>query len=801
MRSDLRLHVAKETISRLRAPVMGKADSMRTAFVVSCLVLLFSLALPLVPVSAQLYTGSVAGVVTDASGAMIRGAHVTLVDQNKGLSFSATTDASGTYLLRQIPPGLYQISVEASGFQRQRKEGIRLDVSQNSSVNFMLPVSAVTETVEVRAQGVQLATEDAVTGQTVNRRFINDLPLLDRDVFSLTSLAPGVVETNEGGNGTGVNFNINGSRNSTADMLIDGASATNFEQNSGITNVPYEPSVDSVEEFKVEESNFNAEFGFAGGTIINVVTRSGTNQFHGALYEFLRNSATDANSWFNNKNNVPIPALKHNNFGGTIGGPIKKDKTFFFFDYEGRIFRDAASRTQGVPTVAERAGDFGGLCTSRNGTFDANGQCSVPSGQLWDPYTGQFNANPPAPIGGNPGNLPPPGAVRTGFIPFNNLANYISPGNPNLVGTPFQPAAGVPGNILDPVGMKLLQLYPLPTNNGTDLATLQTANFTSSGVTAFNSNQWDLKIDHHFSDNDTLSLKYSQQSSNSRDFNSFQNFADPGTQGPTDSTRHVVAANYTHVFSPKLLLTLTYGYVRGFDFDHGIGGEFPNINASFASLGFPSYLNHGFNVLPRIGLGSGYSAPIGTNPFSITREGQDSHHLSGTVSRLRGKHELKFGGEGRMYRINHTNPGWPAGFFNFDRTGTSQISSVPDQSAGGDSLASLAIGVGPPSDAGGGCTPCQVGFINAVSTQSFRTAAFLQDNYRVTNKLTLNLGLRYELSLPRTERFNRMNWLDPNVVSPLQVPGLPTLHGGEVFASPSDRSNYCPDYQQSCDNS
>ena len=200
-------------------------------------------------------------------------------------------------------------------------------------------------------------------------------------------------------------------------------------------------------------------------------------------------------------------------------------------------------------------------------------------------------------------------------------------------------------------------------------------------------------------------------------------------------------------------------------------------------------------MFPRIELTADYNTAIGTQIFSITREGQDSHHLAGAVSWLHGKHDLKFGAEGRIHRINHTNPGWPAGAFDFDRSSTNEVANDTDGVTGGDSLASMLIGVGPPSNAGGGCTPCQVGFVNAVSTQSFRYAVFGQDNYRVSPKLTLNLGLRYELSLPRTERFNRMNWLDPSVVSPLQVPGLPTLHGGEVFASSNDRSNYYIDYK------
>jgi hypothetical protein len=767
------------------------------------LVLLF-----LVPLAeAQLYTGSVTGVVTDPSGAAVPAAKVTLVDQDKGFAFTARTDSTGRYLLRPIPPGTYRISVEAANFQSQQQDGIKLDVTQNVSIDFALKVGTATEKVEVTASSVQLQTEDAVTGQVVNRKFINDLPLVDRLFSDLAYLAPGVTETNVPNTKTsngGINFNSNGSRNSTADVLIDGASATNFEQNSGLQNVPYTPSVDSIEEFKVQQSNFTAEYGFAAGAIINVVTRSGTNQLHGSAYDFLRNSAADANTWFNNANGNPIAALKRNNFGGTIGGPIKKDKTFFFIDYEGtRESTAASSGGMGVPSLCERGdpsatcpvgapalGNFGELCALQGGTFDNTGQCSNPAGQLWDPYSGSFDTTNP--FG--------PGALRSAFIPFDNLATYKSPGNSNLAGTPFQPAPGVAGNLIDPVARKLFLLFPKPTINATDFGTLQNANFFSSGVRSDSNNQFDIKVDHRFSDRDLLSVRYSQRHFSSSDFNCFGSITDPCTGGPATTTSHEIAINHTHTFSPALVLTLTYGYVRRFDNAPGIKGQFPNIGSSFSQLGIPSYLNNGFGVLPAIQI-NGYSSGnagnnIGTQTFSITREGQDSHHLAGTVSWVRGKHDLKFGGEGRMHRINHGNPGWPAGDFSFDFTSTSQISTAPDPSTvGGDGLASFLTGVGSPNLGGGGCTPCQQGFDNFVSTQSFRYGTFAQDNYRITPKLTLNIGLRYELSLPRTERFDRMNWLDPNAVSPLQVAGLPPLHGVEVFASPKDRYNYDTDYK------
>jgi hypothetical protein len=368
----------------------ARPNSISPSMALFCIAILLIFCLFATSASAQLYTGSVSGSVMDPSSAAIPSARITLTDVEKGFTFTVATNETGRFLLRQIPPGSYSIRVEAPNFQSERREGIKLDINQNISLDFSLKIGAATETVDVVASAVHLQTEDAVTGQVVNRKFVNDLPLVDRNFFNLATLAPGIVETNTGG-GPPTNFNSNGSRNATADVLIDGASATNFEQNSGIQVPPYTPSVDSVEEFKVQQSNFTAEFGFAGGTVINVVTRSGTNSYHGNVYEFFRNSVMDANEWFANRNGDSIPPLKRNNFGGTFGGPIKKDKTFFFFDYEGlREHSFASSGNLGVPTLCERGqgpcpagqsalGNFSEICTLKDdGTGSGTNHIGTP---------------------------------------------------------------------------------------------------------------------------------------------------------------------------------------------------------------------------------------------------------------------------------------------------------------------------------------------------------------------------------------------------------------------------------------
>src|SRR5689334_1703672 len=374
-----------------RTGLLPQADTKLVAslFIV-CLALLFATG-----GQAQLYTGSVTGIAQDPTGAVIPNASVVLTDSQKGLRFTTATDATGRYILRSLPPSVYSIRVEASGFRPEVQDNIVIVVNQNLNLNVSLQVGTATEVVEVTAQAPSLSTEDAVTGQNLNRTFINDLPLVGRSVFDLAFLSPGINQpagNTFGPNTMANNFISNGGRNANADILLDGVSTVGVEQNTAIVNPLYTPSVDAVQEFKVQQSNFSAEVGFSGGTVVNVVTRSGTNQFHGSAYDFLRNDKLNANNFFNNEAGVKIAPVRWNNFGATIGGPIKKDRTFFFFDYEGTRSSVAHTNNAGVPSAKERTGDFGELCGYHGGTFDANGMCSSADGQIWDPYTSVYDA-------------------------------------------------------------------------------------------------------------------------------------------------------------------------------------------------------------------------------------------------------------------------------------------------------------------------------------------------------------------------------------------------------------------------
>ena len=718
---------------------------------------------------AQLYSGSVVGVISDPSKAVIPGAKVSLVDDEKGFTFNVDADSSGRYLFRNVAPGKYSITVTADGFQAEKRTGIQIDVNQNVTVDFAMQLTTGKQEITINTDAPLLSTQDSTTGQVLNRKYINDLPNVGRDVMTLAYLTPGIVSSQDGGQtgGQGNNFISNGSRNSTADVLTDGITVTDFDQNSGQQNMIYQPALDSVEELKVQTSNFSAEFGFSGATVVNMITRSGTNQFHGSLHEAFRNQILDAQNFFDNSAGNPLPGLRRNQFGGTVGGPIKRNKTFFFFDYDGVREINQSTASGGMPSAAERQGNFGELCGYNGGTFDSAGMCSAAAGQLWDPYSGTYNAN----VGG---------AVRSAYIPFNNMATYISPGSPALAGTAFQPAP-VAGNLIDPVAAKMINYFPMP-NLGVGTPNYQYFyNWIGSGSNVSRNNQFDIKIDHRFSDKSLLTAKYSQQSSNFHAWNSYGNIADPNTSGPAPGTAHAFALTENYTFSPTLLLSVSYGFVRNWGLQAGISGDYKNINAVKQQLGLPAYMDIASPpALPYININDSYGTNLGTQPYSYYLNGDQVHQLQGTLSWIKGSHELKFGVEGRLHLGNYANPGPTGGQFGFDYTGTSQD---PVSGDGGDAMASFLTGF---STGNNGTYEVA----NWVSTENYQTGAFVQDNWKVRRNLTLNIGMRYDVTLPRTERYNRMNSFDPNVVSPLQVPGLGTLYGGEIFASPSDRTVY-----------
>jgi hypothetical protein len=741
------------------------------------LLVLFSL-----PLAAQ--NAEFAGTVRDSSGAVVPGATVMLTDEATGVVISRTTDGQGVYAFPSIKPGRYDFSVSAQGFDSQTKKAIDLHVADNVAVNFSLKVGAVSTTVNVQTESAEmLQTADAATGQVIDRQLMNSMPLLSRSATDLAFLAPGVSQPPGGtygiaGNPSANDFISDGSRTGTSDILIDGI--TTQQQNTGGQNITiaYTPSVDAIEEFKVQQTNFSAEYGRTGATITNMVTRSGTNTFHGSAYDYIRNRIFDANNFFAKQAGQPIPATHRNTFGATIGGPVFRKRTFFFFDFDGMRDKSPAFYQLGVPSEAEKTGDFGELCTGKGGNFDGMGKCSLSAGQIWDPYTSVLDKT------NNP--------LRQNFIPFNNMATYSSPGvvNPPAGYTAAYPGAGA-GSVIDPVALKIMQGFPKENTGQPGQANYNPyANYAHSGVSPNNNNQWDLKIDHHFSDTNNISARYSHRSNPSQAAPCFgPSKFDPCTQGPVYNTAHLFSFNYNHVFSNATVLAANYGVTRTNFGAPGNSGAYPSMDAP-TDLGMPSYMDDsaikGYPLITFGGEGylgfTGNQYAIGSQPWASYKQGQDSQLGQVVLSHLQGRHELKFGVDYRFHHFNFGQIGASNGFFAFSYMGSSMNGWA---GPGGDAIASFLIGQGG-----------QWGQYNIpayLATSNTDLAGFAQDNFKVTPKLTVNVGLRYDLTIPMTERYNKINNLDLTSTSTFGGAGYKggiTFPGGPNASDPKSRRLY-----------
>ena len=741
--------------------------------VLASLLLLSFLMFVAPPAGAQVYTGSLTGVVTDPSGAVVPNAAVTLVDVAKGFPYTTVTDSLGRYDLRSLAPGMYSLKVEAKGFKAYTQLGITLTVQQNATVDVALQVGNTAAEVTVTAAAPLLAAQDAVTGQEINRTFVDNLPLIGRAGYDLVLLAPGAVAVptvitgflSGGGNSVG----LDGMRNMNAEILVDGVPTTGLVV--GIKNQLYQPSIDDIQEFAVQSNNFSADVGHSGSTVVVVVTRSGSNQLHGNAYDYFRNQVMDSNSWFNNAENIKLPALRYNDFGGTIGGPIQKDKTFFFGDFEGSRMRTLTTFNAGVPSAAERSGDFGELCGYNGGTFNGAGQCSAAIGQLWDPYSGVYSAAAGGPVKGT-------------FIPFNDMTAYTSlptlPGNAILMGTPLQ-RPNAPGNLIDPVAYKMMQYYPFP-NAGVGTASYNPyTNWYGSGANVIDTNQYDIRIDRRIGDRMQVSGKFGHNWSPQELPKAFNNPMEPYDNGPASVGGTTAVLNFTRNLTSNSLLSFTYGFTRGGWFTGSLAKEYPNYSPT-TTLGLPSYmLTAGIASSPMIWIGDySMAAPglssLGQEGWTTANVGRQVHDLLASIDHVGGHHEVKVGGEIRIHEENYWSPTTPMGWFILNRFGTSEYPS----SGGGDSLATFLTGVN--TSAYG-----QYGIAPAVAQEEPMYGAYVQDKWRVTKKLTLTLGFRYDLDQATNERHNHMEYFDPNIASPLIVPGLPNLKGGDVFATPSNR--------------
>jgi hypothetical protein len=715
---------------------------VRNLKVLSRLVLVAMLILSQFAFGQGTYTAQLRGAVRDTSGAALVGATLTMTEDATGVSHQASSDPQGLYIFQALRPSTYTLRVEAQGFKPASNRNIVLAVNQQAQLDFTLTPAGSTTTVEVVDTAPLLDVGGASMGTEVTNEFISRIPMFNRDATQLVYLSAGVTELNNtNGYPAGTSFSSNGQRYGSAEIRLDGTLATGPEQGEGSTNnLSYLPSSEVIQEFKVQNNSFAAEFGSNGGTVVNVLMKSGTNKFHGSGWWFGQRTALNANDFFSNKFGIPRTDSTRDQYGFSVSGPIIKGKTFFLFDLE-RVRQNDKSLVSGrVPTDLERQGDF-----SQTMTYDANGNL-VPV-QIFNPFA-----------------YDPVTQTRAQF-----------PGNV------------IPTDLIDKaIGQKLANAYPEPTGP-LDPSTL--TNFNKGVVVSQPGMQFDIKIDHELNTRMHLMGRYSQANATFEQPGLFYD----GVHSKT-TTRNIVL-EYTWTVKPNLLWTNRLGVDRYYQ-----NGKSDHVDLS--QFGLPSLYTqaNGLSHMP-FTIVDGY-AMLDSQCCADTINGHTQYIYSSAMNWVHGKHAVKFGGEQRPFFNNFYQPDYATGLFNFSRSITTQDPFSDGDPQNGSGLAGMLLGF-PASG--------QLNIKYAVANKSSETAFYVQDDWKVLPRLTVNVGLRYEWSTPYTERHNRIQFSDFNADSgisvdlssgdpDLQALGLgPTeLKGTTVFPTsghrhiPIDRNNWGP---------
>ena len=632
---------------------------------------------------AQTTNGSIEGTVSDPSGAAVGGASVTGRNLDTGLTITTVTTDAGLYSLANLPPGRYTVTIEGSSLKKYSREGVTVQTGATVALDIQMQLGVVSENVTVNADASQLETATSDIGATVERSLVANLPLevsgTIRNPVQFITLIPGFVGNvgNDPGSNSTDDFKVNGGQEGGTDVLVDGVSISlvspNTQWNKGV-------STEGVQEFKVLQSNFSPEYGESGDGIVSLTIKSGTNDLHGSVYDFLRNRAFDANSWTNNTAGQPKSVNTQNDFGATAGGPIfipklyhGQNKTFFFFDYEGFRFRTGGTSLQSVPNEAFRKGDFSAL---------------LPATQLYDPTT-------------------------HAAIPGDILTN-----DPN-----FKPSS---------VMTKVFALLP-PTNGGL------TNNVVNTSVNSTTANLFDIKIDHIISDKHRISGGFDYDNTNTGGTSNLGPIF--GSVTP-QSTRYArLSDNY--IFTPSLVNQFLFGFSRRFrgEVSNGLGQGYPE------KIGLTGVQNTTFPCIKFTGTPyEGLLNNCGDSQFA-----DNVYQLNDSVSWVKGKHNMKFGGEVRMLQFNVRRLTQSAGEFDFNAAETS-LSGV-----GGDPVASSLFGLVNTST-------LNYGAFSGVRYKDY--SFYAQDSYKLRPRLTLNYGLRYDYDLPATEAFDRFSAVDPTLPNP-----------------------------------
>ena len=733
---------------------------------ISLRILAVSLLLTVGRVYGQVDTGAILGNVKDPSAAVIPGARVILTNQGTGLTLSIVTGGDGSYVFRPIKIGAYTLEAQFKGFQTVQHRDVTVEVQQQVVVNFTLQPGQITQSIEVTAAPPSLQTQDASVGQVVGARAVNDLPLNGRNYTFLAQLSAGVTQDQQDTRGLGASgsFAANGTRPAQNNYLLDGID-DNADLVDFLNGTAYvvRPPVDAIQEFKVQTNDYSAEFGRSAGAVLNATIKSGTNQFHGNAWEFVRNDKFDAANFFENS---PSPIAKgeyrQNQFGATIGGPIRKDKTFFFGDYEGTRIRQAIPWVATVPTTLERSSGYTDLSEllTQGGTRTDWLNRTFPLGTVFDPATtrsvvqGQVD-----PVSGLT-------ATTSGFVrdPFYVNGEAAVAGITDFTTSTQIPLLNqLPASRLDPNAIKLLNLFPAPTSSSLF------NNFSSHPVLRNNVNQFDVRVDQNFNDKDQLFGRVSYSDNPELLPGPFTGIADGGAFSDGNQTAVSIntALSETHSFSPSLVNEARLGFTRiGSSRVQPFATDLSNIPGKYGIQGVPQVTDNG-------ALGSIFITglnTLGSNEFLPSVEYNSTAQFTDNMTKIQGKQTLKAGIEFQHLKFSILQPPEGRGYWDF----TGAFSEVPENGGGNTGLAQMLIvpinGTVPGAyNMVGGADG--MGASNYANTDMGRNyyGFYFQDDWKATSKLTLNLGLRWEYFGQIVENFGaQSNFLPSGGSGPAQ---------------------------------
>ncbi|HMJ61187.1 MAG TPA: TonB-dependent receptor, partial [Bryobacteraceae bacterium] len=659
--------------------------------------------------SGQVEQGTITGIVTDQSGALVAGAKVTVTNLDTQVTRSSETNNQGNYTFPFLPHGSYSVTAEKAGFSVARVTGITLRVGLTATIDLSLKPGAIQQEITVAANAALIDAQSASQGNVVSSLQIVQLPLNGRNPYALLTLAPGV--TPSGNSGTGPI--ISGGRSNTSGVLFDGQETRNTSTN----DIAYGPPLETVAEFKVITNNFSAEYGRSGGGILTAAGRSGTNELHGSVYEFFRNDKLNANGWTNNMNRLKRNPVRHNEFGFALGGPVYvprvyngKNRTFFFFNLERIPDRAPDNITATVPTLAQRGGDFSQ--TTGSGTLI----------KIYDPAT----------------TLPDP----------SKPGNYIRSQFPNNQ---------IPVNRIDPIAANLLQYFPLPNLPG------NVNNYAVAATRANSTSKYYGRIDESLGNNNRLFFRYgvTYGSANTPGYTALA-FPGEGTncnEGNSTSTPWVAALSDTATFRPNLIGEFRISYTRQNNTCKPRSAGF-----DITKLGLPAYLKNAsldalfpeFDITDATITNSTVS--LGPNRASHYTDAENTPEAQAHITWLKGSHSLKTGFDYMFLAFNIFRPDFPSGNFAFTRAYTQGPDPAAASATAGYGLATFLLG----APTGGSFS---VGPSLAASQKSYNI--YLQDDWKVTRNFTLNLGARWEYQTPYSERYNHLAYFDAGATDPI----------------------------------